>query len=117
MKDKDPETILETTSKLGYPVYLSKGTWETKIIVDHPQMAGEIKKVKKTLEDPDAIYVDTNFNETHNYYREHGSVRLNPFGKHLKVSVDYQLGRIKSSYTLSKYGNEGSEIYKNVKSE
>ena len=46
------------------------------------------KKVIKTLQNPDAIYIDSEFDTTHNYYRKHGSIRLNSFGKIMKVALE-----------------------------
>ena len=108
---RSKETLIDTVDIFGTPVYLLKDTWETKIINDHPQMAGMEKTVKKALENPDNVYKDSDFDSTHNYYYEHKSIKLKGFGKHLKVSVDKELGRVKSAYTLNKYGNEGEKIY------
>jgi hypothetical protein len=111
MSKNKKKSVFETIDPLGNPIFLSTSTWENHIIKNHPEMAGEEKQVKKTIEDPDDIFEDSNFSTTCNYYRKQEGTRLNLFGDYVKVSVDSVIGRIKTAYTLSNYGNEGKQKY------
>lgn len=65
--------------------------------------------IKKTIESPEYITEDKDFDTTKNYYRPHETECLNIYGTHVKVAVDYgqseQYGFVKTVYIIEKNKN------------
>jgi hypothetical protein len=70
--------------------------------------------IKLTIEDPDYITEDKDFETTKNYYRPHKREHLDSYGSCVKVSIDYgqgeQYGFVKTVFILDK-----DKIYPNPK--
>lgn len=111
MEENESKVVFETTDPRGNIIFLMASTYDEKIIINHPELSGEEKHIKKTIENPDDIFEDKHFSETNNYYRKHNSSRLNPFGTYIKVCVDVTIGRIKTAFITSKYKTEGNILY------
>lgn len=106
-----PVIIFETNDPLGRIVSLSQATWDEHIVPHHPEMAGEQKKLKKSIEKPDYITRDSTFAETQNYYYTHNSIRLP--AKYIQVCVDFGSGgTVKTAYTVNDVDNTETIIYR-----
>ncbi|MEW6194451.1 MAG: hypothetical protein AB1521_04740 [Bacteroidota bacterium] len=109
---KEIPCVFETADVLGNYIFLTVDTWEQHIKPEHLYMAGEEKKVKKTIENPDFIYKDKDISTTYNYYSIISSTRLRPFGNFLKVSAGIDNGNVKTAYVVDKIVKKENLIYK-----
>jgi hypothetical protein len=114
--------VFSTTDFYGNLVTLSGDTWNTHIVVDHPDMAGCENLVQETVQDPHEIRVST-LSDTGVVFVSSSGVGPRPEG--IRVLVDYadafyekgaSSGRIVTAYPIDivKYSrpNIGRLIHK-----
>lgn len=95
--NNEVELVIDTYDPLNNRIFLTRKTWEEKILPSHSEMYGELDKVRKCIEKPDEIRIDKDHTSTHGYYKKHGD---KVFPDHLSitiVSVDKDIGRVKSA--------------------
>jgi hypothetical protein len=113
MKDStSKDYIFLTVDPLNNIVYLTNERWNEHILPEHVELYGEEKLIQKTIEDPDSIYLDKEFECTHIYYYEHKKIELSYYGNYLKVVVGRELqGQILTAYIDIKSKENTKEIY------
>jgi hypothetical protein len=111
LKQKEIEIVFETIDPLNNVISLSLDTWKNHILIQHPYLNGDEKKVKETVEKPNIIFQDKYFLNTFNYYSIIRSTQLKPFGDYLKVSVDRDSGNIKTAFAVENISTDGNKVY------
>jgi hypothetical protein len=58
--------VFDTTDVFGVRVVLDTGTWNKHIIIptNHPEMKDNLEAIKKSIEQPEAVYRDAAYSET-----------------------------------------------------
>jgi hypothetical protein len=112
---KENKDIFETTDPLGNVIYLTNERFYH-ITLGHPELHGEEKSIKLTVEDPDNVYRDKEYDTTFCYYRQHDNVILRSYGTNIKVVVDRNLqGQIKTAYVTNSNKERTENFYKKPK--
>ena len=102
-----------TTDIQNNIVTLTTVAWEEHIVTKHPEMKDELSLVKKTIEEPDRIYLDKDFPEdTKNYFFEHKKESLSTYGSNIKVVVNTEnFHMITTAYITDRNSEITNAIY------
>lgn len=110
--------LLETTDYEGMPIFLARGTWETKI-VEHPEIADYLEDVEKTIRSPDLVFSSTRDERSRIFYRLYVG-REKWKDKHLVVVVKYvqenneKRGFVSTMYLSRAVYSRGELLWKNL---
>ncbi len=111
MSGNSTSYVFETTDPLQNVIYLTHQRWY-KITEGHPELSTELQLIKKTVNEPDSIYPDKDYEHTFCYYRQHNSVYLRTYGTQIKVVVDRNLqGSIKTAYVTNRNKEKTKALY------
>ena len=102
MPESDIDYKFVTTDPLNNTIYLAEEQWYH-ITGNHPEMHGEEKEIKVTIEKPDSIYKDKDFDGTFCYYRQHNLGHMRTYGTKFIVIVNRKnQGLVKTAYVVDK---------------
>lgn len=110
--------LIETTDYEGTTVFLSRATWETKI-VEHPEIEDYVIDVEKTIHSPDLVFQSTRDERARIFYRLYVG-REKRKDKHLVVVVKYvqaeteKRGFVSTMYLSRAVYSRGELLWKNL---
>lgn len=110
--------LIETTDYEGIAVFLSRATWETKII-EHPEIGGYLIDVQTTIQTPDFVFQSTRDERSRIFYRLYVG-REQWKDKHLVVVVKYvqeetqQCGYVSTVYLSRAVYSRGELLWKKL---
>ncbi|MBL1123422.1 MAG: hypothetical protein D8M26_11070 [Ignavibacteriae bacterium] len=111
MTEDKTEYVFYTADPQNNTVYLTSEKWDL-LTEKHPELHGEESEIKKTVENPDTIYKDKDFEHTFCYYRAHNNTILRTYGLNVKVVVDRESqGAIKTTYFTDRSKEKDGLVY------
>jgi hypothetical protein len=109
--------IFETTDCFRRKVGLDANTWGKHILIKHPEMKGNEKPIKETIEEPDFVYKSGIVENSDVFYRMHEESTYPKL--YIKVAVSYddnEYGRVLSCWFTSRVTGVETGGIKYVKS-